>query len=546
MGILVFTMQKAKSILENVKPDMFRFYSSVPEKFSVGKMKNSKRSRWEREEQQMEEKEFSKNRKNVKKRKRKKHSAKMNKRAYRRLLIVNGVILTALVAVVCILLFVVLFFNSDEKAAAALAQGAGLSNAERIRTITEEVLAEQAETVSTVKEVDTETDEITTGIDVSEYQGNIDWEQAADGLDFVMVRVGYRKSDTGEITEDACARYNLQEARDQGLYLGAYFFSTAVSEEEAVEEAQWVCDLLKGYPITYPVAYNCEGFQNPGSRQYELTKEERSRIAEAFLDEVEAHGYTGMFYAARNELQDDTLWDTSGLELKYRIWVAQYGIGDYPDTQKPEYTGLHAMWQYTNEGNVEGIESGVDLNVAYFGYREAAESREEGSAETVEANPEVGVNFTDVSEQVTAKEVTNLRSTMDQGSDANIVAELHNGETVLRTGTGNNGWSRVEYNGQTLYAVSSLLTTDLSYTPPVQEPESEFKTKFTTVSENVTAKEVTNLRNRPSVEEPSQVIAQLYHGEVVVRTGISDVGWSRVEYNGQTLYCISSYLQAAE
>ena len=154
--------------------------------------------------------------------------------------------------------------------------------------------------------------------------------------------------------------------------------------------------------------------------------------------------------------------------------------------------------------------------------------------------------FTEVSEQVTAKEVTNLRSTMDQGSDGNIVAELHNGETALRTGTGNNGWSRVEYDGQTLYAVSSLLTTDLSYTPPAEEPESEFKTKFTTVSENVTAKDVTNLRNRPSVEEPSQVIVQLHNGEVIVRTGVSDVGWSRVEYNGQTLYCISSYLQTVE
>ena len=127
-----------------------------------------------------------------------------------------------------------------------------------------------------------------------------------------------------------------------------------------------------------------------------------------------------------------------------------------------------------------------------------------------------------------------------------MVAQLKNGETALRTGTGNNGWSRVEYNGLVLYAVSSLLTTDLSYTPPEEEEESEFKTKFTAVSENVTAKDVTNLRNRPSVEEPSQVIVQLHNGEIAVRTGVSDVGWSRVEYNGQTLYCISSYLQVVE
>ena len=157
------------------------------------------------------------------------------------------------------------------------------------------------------------------------------------------------------------------------------------------------------------------------------------------------------------------------------------------------------------------------------------------------------MTFTEVEEQVTAKELANLRSTMDQGSDDNVVAQLKNGETALRTGTGNNGWSRVEYNGQVLYAVSSLLTTDLSYTPPEEEEEeSEFKTKFTAVSENVTAKDVTNLRNRPSVEEPSQVIVQLHNGEIAVRTGVSDVGWSRVEYNGQTLYCISSYLLVVE
>ena len=384
------------------------------------------------------------------------------------------------------------------------------------------------------------------GIDVSEYQGNIRWQEAAQGLDFVMVRLGYRRAGSGEIEEDACARYNLQEAAANGLYLGAYFFSTAVSEEEAREEAQWACDLLAGYPVTYPVVYNCEGFQNESSRQHGLTVEERSQIAQAFLDEVEAQGYTGMFYAARNELEGSSLWDTRVLESKYRMWVAQYSAPSYPDTEKPSYTGKCAMWQYTNEGSVPGISAPVDLNVAYFGYSSGASPKVEGAAAQVAANPEVGVNFEEVQEQVTAKEEANLRSAMDQGDDSNVVVKLMNGEVALRTGKGNNGWSRVEYNGQVLYAVSSILTTDLSYKPPAKEPESEFKTKFTTVSDKVTAKEVTNLRNRPSVEAPSEVIAQLTNGEVIVRTGISNMGWSRVEYNGQTLYCISSYLQVAE
>lgn len=391
-----------------------------------------------------------------------------------------------------------------------------------------------------------ETDEITTGIDVSEFQGNIDWKAVADsGIDFAMIRVGYRGMKNGEIKEDACAKYNLQEASKNGLKIGAYFFSTAVTEEEAKEEAEWTKNLLSGYPVTYPVAYNCEGFQNPSSRQFELSVEERTKLADAFLKSIEEGSYTGMFYATKNELDDNNLWNADDLSLNYRIWVAQYSDQTWPEKTKSDYTGDHVMWQYTNQGKLDGIKGAVDFNVAYFGYSQSQQAVDENGAEQVEANVEVGVNFTEVEEQVTAKDEVNLRSTMEQGSDDNIVGSMKNGETAVRTGVGNNGWSRIIYNGQTVYCVSNYLTTDLSYVTP-QETESEFKTKFTDVSENVTAKEVTNLRNRPSVESPSEVIAELKNGEVIVRTGVSNEGWSRVEYNGQTLYCISSYLEVVQ
>ena len=391
-----------------------------------------------------------------------------------------------------------------------------------------------------------ETDEITTGIDVSEFQGNIDWKAVADsGIDFAMIRVGYRGMKNGEIKEDACAKYNLQEASKNGLKIGAYFFSTAVTEEEAKEEAEWTKNLLSGYPVTYPVAYNCEGFQNPSSRQFEPSVEERTKLADAFLKSIEEGSYTGMFYAAKNELDDNNLWNADDLSLNYRIWVAQYSDQTWPEKTKSDYTGDHVMWQYTNQGKLDGIKGAVDFNVAYFGYSQSQQAVDENGAEQVEANVEVGVNFTEVEEQVTAKDEVNLRSTMEQGSDDNIVGSMKNGETAVRTGVGNNGWSRIIYNGQTVYCVSNYLTTDLSYVTP-QETESEFKTKFTDVSENVTAKEVTNLRNRPSVESPSEVIAELKNGEVIVRTGVSNEGWSRVEYNGQTLYCISSYLEVVQ
>lgn len=401
--------------------------------------------------------------------------------------------------------------------------------------------------ISTVKEIESETDDITLGVDVSKFQENINWNEVAEsGIDYAMVRVGYRTAQSGELKEDECARYNLQEADAAGVHLGAYFFSTAVNEEEVREEAAWVCDFLSGYPITYPVVYNCEGFQNESSRQHGLSNEERSKLARIFLEQVEEAGYTGMFYASRSELENNLFWDTDMLESKYRIWVAQYSELTYPEVSAPDYDGKYVMWQYTDKGTVPGIRTVVDLNVAYFGYSETAAAMQEGAAGHVEYDPEVGVNFEEVSEQVTSKDATNLRSSMEQGDDSNVVAQLKNGETALRTGKGGNGWSRLEYDGKVVYAVSSYLTTDLDYKPPVEEPDDGFKTKFTAVTENVTAKEVTNLRNRPSVEEPSEVIVQLHNGEVIARTGVSELGWSRVEYNGQTLYCISSYLQTVE
>lgn len=392
-----------------------------------------------------------------------------------------------------------------------------------------------------------ETEEVTVGIDVSEFQGNIDWKAVADtGIDFVMVRVGYRGMSNGKIVEDACAKYNMQEAEKYGLKIGAYFFSTAVTEQEAKEEAEWVCEVISGYPITYPVAYNCEGFASADSRQNGLTVEERSGLADIFLQTIEKNGCTGMFYAAKNELVGNAQWDAEALALKYRTWVAQYTDVAWPQKEKPDYTGVYAMWQYTNRGKISGIKNAVDFNVAYFGYSRPGQAVDPGASDHVDADPEVGVKFSNVQEQVTAKDRVNLRSTMDQGGSGNIVCTLKNGDTATRTGIGVNGWSRVIYNGQTLYCVSSYLTTDLNYQKPQAPADDGFKTQFTAVSENVTAKEVTNLRTRPSVEEPSEVIAALKHGEVIVRTGVSNEGWSRVDYHGRTLYCISSYLEVVQ
>ena len=141
------------------------------------------------------------------------------------------------------------------------------------------------------KRVTAETAETTFGIDVARYQGTIDWKEVAgSGIDFAMIRVGYRGKTDGIIKADPNGRYNLQEASEAGIKIGAYFFSTAISEEEAKEEAAWMADVLALYPITYPVGYDCEGFLETSIRQYEMSKQERTDAALAFVSEIERLG----------------------------------------------------------------------------------------------------------------------------------------------------------------------------------------------------------------------------------------------------------------
>ena len=315
-----------------------------------------------------------------------------------------------------------------------------------------------------------ETDEITFGIDVARYQGTIDWAQVAtSGVEFAMVRVGYRTDKSREIVADSNARYNMQEAQKNGIKLGAYFFSTAVNEEEAKAEADWTADYISQYQITYPVAFDCEGFERADSAQYGLSASQRTDIAIAFLNRIYERGYTPMFYSSMHEMTGDAKWETSRIEKNYRIWVSQYPSVPYPQTEKSSYQGVHAMWQYTNRGTVVGISQPVDVNIAYFGYEGAASAQSEETPEEASADVEALMPFTAADEEVTAKDATNLRSIPSQGEESTVLYTLKNGDTAKRTGVSDSGWSRLTYNGQTVYAVSSYLTTDLSAQAPKQE-----------------------------------------------------------------------------
>ena len=207
------------------------------------------------------------------------------------------------------------------------------------------------------------------GIDVSMYQGTIDWATvAASGIEFAIIRVGYRGTSAGGFGEDPNAVYNLQEAEKNGVKIGIYFYSTAISEEEAREEADWICDYIASYSVTYPIALDCEGFEKEGHRQHSLTKEERTDIAIAFMDRIYENGYTPMIYGDIKSFEGDAKWDTSRMEDRYKIWIAWYNQDISDIEYKPDYNGKCDMWQYSNHGHVSGIPAEVDLDVAYFGY----------------------------------------------------------------------------------------------------------------------------------------------------------------------------------
>ena len=405
-----------------------------------------------------------------------------------------------------------------------------------------------------IKDINTpkgDKDIVTYGIDVAKWQGVIDWKKVKEeGIAYAMIRVGFRTLDTGIIVEDPYGEYNIQQALNNDIKVGIYFFSTAINKEEAIEEAKWVADFIAPYSITYPVAYNCEGFTDSNNRQYGMTKEERTDLAISFLDYIDKKGYTPMFYASKNELEGEAQWNTNALSNKYKIWVAQY-INSISADMKSTYLGDHHMWQYTSKGVVSGIEELVDLNVAYFDYEVDAKPKDDKATEEVVADPTALINFKEVSETVTAKAETNLRSFPSSKDTDTIVAVLKYKDTAERIGIGDNGWSKVKYNGEILYAVTSYLTTDLDYqekqenqVPSIDNPEAGIT--FTQVNENVTAKEVTNLRLVPSTEINDTISEVLNNGDIAIRTGIGDNGWSRVEYKGKILYCVTNFLTIIE
>jgi GH25 family lysozyme M1 (1,4-beta-N-acetylmuramidase) len=193
------------------------------------------------------------------------------------------------------------------------------------------------------------------GIDVSKWNGDIDWRKVKDaGVEFAIIRAGYRGSVTGSIVVDPYFEYNMKEAASAGVSAGVYFFTQAVNEVEAVEEASAVIELIKKYNIEFPIYIDTEGAGGNG-RADALDKETRTLVCEAFCRTIENAGYKAGVYASRNWYYNNL--ETSGLE-RYQIWLAEY-------RSAPLYQGYYNMWQYTSKGKIDGIEGNVDLDIFY-------------------------------------------------------------------------------------------------------------------------------------------------------------------------------------
>ena len=196
------------------------------------------------------------------------------------------------------------------------------------------------------------------GIDVSKYQGDIDWSKVKnDGVDYAMVRVGYRGyGSSGKLVTDENFEQNMEGALENGIDVGVYFLTQAVNEEEAIEEADYVLDAIGGYDVTYPVVIDIEEITYDTARTDELTKEQWTKNCIAFCERIKEAGYTPMIYG--NLKTFFIMLDMEQLE-EYDKWFAYY---DTPIYFPYEFT----IWQYTEEGTVDGIEESVDLNISFY------------------------------------------------------------------------------------------------------------------------------------------------------------------------------------
>lgn len=197
-----------------------------------------------------------------------------------------------------------------------------------------------------------------TGVDVSSFQGDINWDEvAADGIDFAIIRAGFRGYGTkGSIHTDDNAEKNITEANEAGLSVGVYFYSQAINTEEAIEEAEYVLDIIKKHKITAPVVFDWENEPGVGMRTDNLDGTVLTDCAVAFCETIRNAGYMPAVYF--NLTDAYVRYDLDRIK-NYVFWYAQH------EGEQPEFYYSYSIWQYSDSGRVDGIDGNVDLNICF-------------------------------------------------------------------------------------------------------------------------------------------------------------------------------------
>lgn len=328
------------------------------------------------------------------------------------------------------------------------------------------------------------------GIDVSSHNGKIDWKKvAAAGVEFVMIRCGYRGYVTGKIVQDARFEENIRGAAENGIAIGIYFYSTAITETEARQEAAWVCQILdekaqEGIKILFPVAYDFEEFFNKQkSRAENLSRQQLTKNTIAFLNYVSSSGYNPMLYASKSSVTD--YWDFDAVK-DYDFWLAHY-------VQSTNYTGEYAMWQYSCRGKVNGIQGYTDMNVSYYRYVYPSEPIE---------------CINDI--------VTVYNSYNDNSGKGGTIVK---GVIYERIRTLVTGWSEIRYNGLVGYVKTN----------EVKKAEFTECDKELTLSSN---KKIYSI----AVENDTYKVGTLSAGEIIQATATYKNKWYEFIKDGEKVY----------
>lgn len=201
------------------------------------------------------------------------------------------------------------------------------------------------------------------GVDISKHTGSVSFPRIkAAGIDYVMIRLGSRGYSTGQITLDENFKENIEGAIEAQLDIGVYFYSQAITQDEAIQEANFVVQNLEPYRahIKYPVAFNMGFVSNDKSRIEGLSREDKTAVTSSFMEGIRAAGYVPMIYGDKEWLIKEI--DMTKLQ-DFDVWLSQ-------EEEIPDYPYRYSMWQYNTDGVVNGIDGGADLNICFINYSE--------------------------------------------------------------------------------------------------------------------------------------------------------------------------------